>query len=411
MPNFAPFRSSRKLNLGVALLISAFMPSMRARAVPPAQWVGTWAAAPVAAPNTKSDYGQNTTLREIVHISAGGPSMRVTLSNEFGTDDLKIRGANIGLSDGHSGLKGTAQALMFNGRPDVDIPAGTSMISDPISLSAPALSDVAVTIFVPGQTVSVVTQHTLSYQTNFVEDGDHLADPDFANAKKIYSWPFLKAVSVSASANTAAIVCLGDSITDGVLSTRDKNARWPDVLARRLQAGKAKSGMGVLNLGISGNRLLHDMTGPSALSRFDRDVLAQSGVRYLIVLLGINDIGRTTHPKSPTDPITVAQLLLGLNQLIDRAHAHGIKIYGATLTPYGGAKTETDLGEAMRSAENDFIRNSGRFDAVIDFDKATHDPAKPLAYAASADGGDHIHPSDAGYNAMGDAIDLKLFTK
>lgn len=380
-------------------------------ATPSANWVGTWAAAPVTAPNSKNEYAQDTTLREIVHVSIGGPTVRVTLTNEFGTDELKIGGASIALSDGHSGLKGSARTLTFNGHPDVGIPAGAAVISDPVTLAVPALSDVAVTIFVPGQTVSAITQHGFADQTNYLEAGNHLSDPDISDAKKIYSWPFLKAVDVTAPEASASVVCFGDSITDGALSTRDKNMRWPDVLARRLQANKRTSGIGVLNLGIGGNRLLHDITGPNALARFDRDVLGQSGVRYLIILEGINDIGRTTQPQRPADPITTPQLLLALNQLIDRAHAHGIKVFGATLTPYQGAKYESADGEAMRTAENEFIRHSGRFDGVVDFDKATQDPAHPLAFSATADGGDHLHPKDAGYQAMGESIDLKLFAK
>lgn len=394
-----------------AALVAALLPTTRAHAAPEIHWVGTWAAAPMAAPNTTGDYTQDATLREIVHISIGGPAVRVTLSNEFGAGELKIGGATIGLSDGHSGLKSAAHPLTFGGSPDVDIPPGISVMSDPVSFSVPALGDLAITIFLPAQAVSTITEHVLSYQTNYIAEGNHLADHDLAAAKVLYSWPFLKTVDVSAPASGAAIVCLGDSITDGVRSTRDKNARWPDVLARRLQANGATSDLGVLNAGISGNRLLHDMTGPSALARFDRDVLGQSGVRYLIVLEGINDIGRTTHPLRPSDPVTVSQLEFALSQIIERAHAHGITVLGGTLTPYGGAKTETTQGDAMRTAENDFIRNSGRFDGVIDFDEATRDPANPLAFLSSADGGDHVHPSDAGYSVMGNAIDLKLFSK
>jgi lysophospholipase L1-like esterase len=411
MPHRVLLPIPRKLTPCAVLLLVLSSPQIKANAAPEPHWVGTWAAAPMAALNTNGDYREDTTLREIVHISIGGSAVRVTLSNEFGTEELKIGGATIGLSNDHGGLKGAPHPLTFDGHSDISIPPGTSVISDPVSLSVPALSELAITIFVPGQTVSTITQHVLSYQTNYSTDGNHLADTDLVNAKKFYSWPFVKTVDVSATAQAAAIVCLGDSITDGVLSTRDKNARWPDELARRLQANKATASVGVLNLGISGNRLLHDTTGPSALSRFDRDVLGQSGVRYLIVLEGINDIGRTTHPNRPTDPITTSRLSFALNQIIERAHAHGIKVYGATLTPYGGAKTETEQGDAMRTAENDFIRNSGRFDAVVDFDKATRDPANPLAFLPSADGGDHVHPSDAGYKAMGDAIDLELFTR
>ncbi len=204
---------------------------------------------------------------------------------------------------------------------------------------------------------------------------------------------------------------VGDSITDGFRSTSDQNRRWPDVLAQRLQGDKHLSGLGVLNEGISGNRILHDKAGPSALARFDRDVLSQSNVRYLIILEGINDIGRTAQPNEPGDPITTQQLLGSYDQLIERAHAHGIKVYGATLTPFLGAGYASPAAEAMRQAANTWIRTSGHFDGVVDFDKATRSPTQPSVLSPEADCGDHLHPSDAGYRLMGDSVDLKLFTK
>ncbi len=214
-----------------------------------------------------------------------------------------------------------------------------------------------------------------------------------------------------APANAAAIVAFGDSITDGAHSTPDKNMRWPDVLARRLQADKKTAHFGVLNEGIGGNRLLHDVAGPNALARFDRDVLDQSGVKYLIILEGINDIGHAYDPQKPYDVITAEQLEMALTQIIDRAHAHGIKVFGATLTPYVGAKYQSPEGEKVREAENDFILHSGKFDGVIDFAKATADPTDPTRFAASAGSADNLHPGDSGYQAMGDSIDLKLFKK
>jgi len=219
-----------------------------------------------------------------------------------------------------------------------------------------------------------------------------------------------------AGPEAGAVVTLGDSITDGAASTLDKNARWPNVLAERLQADKKTASLGVLDQGIGGNRVLHDGTGPNALARFDRDVLSQDGVRYLIVLEGINDIGRLAKLKDPTDQITAAQLIAALSQIIERAHAHGIKVYGATLTPYGGAGYFCEEGEKVREAENDFIRHSGKFDGVIDFDKMTQDPANPTQFNPAYNGDethkpDHLHPNDAGYKVMGDGIDLKLFEK
>jgi lysophospholipase L1-like esterase len=374
-------------------------------------WVGTWSAAPVSATNSNSRFSDDITLREIVHVSIGGSSLRIVLSNAFGTDTLKIGGANVALAGTGSAIKGASVPALFHGQPAVDIPAGAEVVSDPIALNLTPLSDLAVTIFIPGQTIGTITRHSFANDTNYALAGNQLTSTDFAGAAPLDTWPFLKTVEVLAPANAAAIVCFGDSITDGSHSTPDKNMRWPDVLARRLQADKKTTHFGVLNEGIGGNRLLHDVTGPNALARFDRDVLDQSGVKYLIILEGINDIGHAYDPAKPYDVITAEQLEMALSQLIDRAHARGIKVIGATLTPYVGAKYQSAEGEKVREAENDFILHSGKFDGTIDFAKATADPADPTRFAASAGSSDNLHPGDSGYQAMGDAIDLKLFKK
>jgi len=378
---------------------------------PDAHWVGTWSTAPVSSSNSNNRFSDDTTLREIVHVSIAGSSMRIVLSNAFGTDTLKIGGASVALAGTGGAIKGTSVPALFHGQAAVDIPAGAEIVSDPIALNLQPLSDLAVTIFVPGQTVSTITQHSFADDTNYVLAGNQLSSTDFTGATTLRSWPFLKAVEVQAPANAAAIVCFGDSITDGAHSTPGKNMRWPDVLARRLQADRKTAHFGVLNEGIGGNRLLHDVVGPNALERFDRDVLDQSGVKYLIILEGINDIGHAYDPRKPYDVITAEQLEMGLTQLIERAHAHGIKVIGATLTPYVGAKYESPEGEKVREAENDFILHSGKFDGTIDFAKATADPSDPTRFAASAGSVDNLHPGDPGYQAMGDAIDLKLFKK
>ena len=374
-------------------------------------WVGTWSTSPVSATNTNTRFADDTTLREIVHVSIGGSSVRIVVSNAFGATNLKIGGANVALAGTGGAIKGTAVPALFHGQPAVDIPAGAEVVSDPIALNLPPLSDLAVTIFVPGQTIATITQHGFADDTNYELAGNQLTSTDFAGATTLRSWPFLKAVEVLAPADAAAIVAFGDSITDGAHSTLDKNMRWPDVLARRLQADKKTAHLGVLNEGIGGNRLLYDVTGPNALARFDRDVLDQSGVKYLIILEGINDIGHAYDPQKPYDVITAEQLEMALTQLIDRAHAHGIKVIGATLTPYVGAKYQSPEGEKVREAENDFILHSGKFDGTIDFAKATADPADPTKFATSAGSADSLHPGDSGYQAMGDAIDLKLFKK
>lgn len=375
-------------------------------------WVGTWAAALVASENGNGEFTQDTTVRDVVHVSIGGSSVRVVFSNEFGRNDLSIGAATIGLAaPGHSGAARFLLPLSFNGHSRVTIPAGALVVSDPVELALPPLSDLCVSLFLPGQTIGTVTQHPLAVSSNFIADGDQTKSTTLESARTVRSWPFLKAVEVSADHNARAIVTLGDSITDGAHSTPDTNSRWPDVLAHRLQANKHTTDISVLNLGISGNRLLHDVAGPNTLARFDRDVLSQAGVRYLILLEGINDIGRTDRPREPNDPVTTDQILTALQQIVARAHAHGILVYGATLTPFVGAKYASPAGEAMRSAENVFIRSSHLFDGVIDFDQVTRDPANPTVYLPADDSGDHLHPNDTGYKSMSDSIDLKLFQK
>jgi lysophospholipase L1-like esterase len=285
------------------------------------------------------------------------------------------------------------------------------VVSDPANLKLPAFADLAVSLFVPAQPMRQVSHHGFADQTSYTAAGNVVSARSLETPKEIYSWPFLKGVDVIDTDKSASIVTFGDSITDGALSTRDANARWPDVLARRLQANKKTAELGVLNEGIGGNRILHDVTGPSALARFDRDVIAQAGVKYLVIMESINDIGHAQDPVNPYDVVSAEDIIVGLAQLAARAHSHGIKVYGATLTPYVGAKYASPAGEAMRQAVNKWIRTTPQLDGVIDFEKATQDPANPAVFVPAADYGDHLHPKDAGYKMMGDSIDLNLFTK
>jgi lysophospholipase L1-like esterase len=385
----------------------------RAQAASPQQehWVGTWAEAPYAALNTDGTFGAtDVTLRQIVHVSLGGSRVRIALSNEFGLDPLIIGAAHAALSAGGSEIAlAAANALTFSGKASITIPPGAVAVSDPADLKLPALSDLAVSIFIPAQPMRQRTFHNFAAQTNYTAPGNVVGEKRLEDAKKLTTWNFLTAVDVLGGANDAAIVTLGDSITDGALSTFNTNSRWPDVLARRLQADKKTAGLGVLNEGIGGNRVLYDGTGPSALARFNRDVLAQAGVKYLIIMESINDIGNATSPTAPKDPVTAEGLIAGLQQLVERAHIQGIKVFGATLTPYVGAKYQSPAGETMRMAVNDWIRSSKSLDGVIDFDMATRDQANPSVFSKVADSGDHLHPGDAGYKAMGESIDLKLF--
>jgi lysophospholipase L1-like esterase len=379
-------------------------------------WVGTWAASPMAAKNPTAKFGaegtDGTTLREIVHISIGGPSVRVIFTNEFGLDALTIGAAQIALSAEASAITPTsAVPVTFNGKPSITIPPGALVVSDDVAFKVAPASNLAVSIFLPDQPVNQLTFHPFADQTNYLVPGNAVTAASLDSPQTFFTWDFLKGIDVSADEKSASIVTFGDSITDGAHSTRDANTRWPDVLARRLQADKKTANLGVLNEGIGGNRILHDTTGPSALARFDRDVLAQAGVKYLVIMESINDIGHATDPAKPYDVVTAEELITGLSQLATRAHTRGIKVYGATLTPFVGAKYQSPAGEEMRQAINQWIRTTNQLDGVIDFDKVTTDPTHPGMFLVLDDSGDHLHPGDAGYKSMGESIDLKLFTK
>lgn len=382
---------------------------------PVQRWVGTWAASPLDNPvNPGQPSPANSTYRNIVRVSAGGDSFRVVLTNEFGRVPLTIGSSHIALSAGNGPGNGSIEpgsdhALTFSGKPSVIVPAGASAVSDPVAMQAPPLASLAVSLYLPQQRIDDTSCHDLGMSTNYIAPGDETAAAMLTGAHAIESWCFVKGIEVAGSDRAEAIVTFGDSITDGAKSTMDANRRWPDVLAERLQADKKTAHLSVLNEGISGNRLLHDRAGPNALARFDRDVLGQAGVKYLIVLEGINDIGNTAEPHERWDLISTPDLIFALTQIVARAHEHGIKVFGATLTPYQGAGYYSDAGEKMRQDVNNWIRTSGTFDGVIDFDQVTRDPARPSYFSSTADSGDHLHPGDDGYKQMGSAIDLSLF--
>lgn len=352
------------------------------------------------------------TLREIAHISAGGAQIRVRFTNEFGADPLTIRDAHVALSASGSKIQpGTDHALTFGGASAVRIPEGAVMYSDPVDLKVAPLSDLAVSFFLPSQVMRSETFHSSAQRDNFIAQGDVAQATDLAEPTVTTSWYFFDGIDVTAEDGSRAVVALGDSITDGAHSTHNANHRWPNYLAARLQDDPALQHISVLNVGIGGNRILNDGYGPNALSRLDRDLLAQNGVKYVIVLEGINDIGRLKQLSSLNDEVTAEQLEQGLKQIADVAHQHGIKAFGATITPYQGAGYYTERGEQIREAVNQWIRNSGTFDGVVDFDKATLDPLHPLAFDPRYDSGDHLHPNDAGYRSMADAVNLALFQR
>ena len=377
-----------------------------------AEWVGTWAAAPMLAEGGWDVRAFSaTTLREIVHISNGGERIRVRFTNEFGTNPLKIGDAHAALSAGGGATKdGTDHAITFGGSPEVSIAPGAAVYSDPVALAAPPSSDVAISFYIPNQVMRAETFHSFADQDSYLANGDVAGAGALPQPATISSWYFVDGVDVPAMEGSRAIVTLGDSITDGAASTKNANLRWPDVLAARLKQEHGLENVSILNEGIGGNRVLNDQAGPSALARLDRDVLAQAGVRYVIVLESINDIGRLGGRFIvPEDDVTAPMLEQGLKQIVDEAHEHGIKAIGATLTPYGGAGYASDKGEQVRKDVNNWIRTSGTFDGVIDFEQMTRDPQNPDRFNPLYDAGDHLHPNDAGYKAMGEGIDLKLF--
>jgi len=341
----------------------------------------------------------------IAHTSIGGRRVRIELSNAFGSAPLVIGAAHIALRDTESAIiPASDRALLFAGHPTAWIPPGATEISDAVDMDVPAFSDLAVSIYIP-DTAATDTMHAVGLHTTYVsKEGDATGASTMADATTTQSFYFLTNVDVAAPPSAAAIVTFGDSITDGAVSTPNTDHSWPSFLARRL-AASGGANIAVLNQGISGNRLLRDGAGVNALARFDRDVLAQPGVKWLMILEGINDIGLS----SASDPVTSDDLIAALKQLIERAHEHGMKVIGGTLTPYEGAAYYRESGEPIRMAVNQWIRSSGAFDAVVDFEAATRDPEHPKQFRPGFNNGDHLHPNDAGYQAMADTIDLSVF--
>jgi lysophospholipase L1-like esterase len=378
------------------------------------KWVGAWATGLVTV--DKSAF-QNQTLRLIIRSTLGGKRLRIRLSNLYGNQKLTIGGAHIALRDGASEriIPGSDRKLSFCGENAAVIGPGTLVVSDPVDLEVKALSDLAVSLYIPGQVPEAfpITGHGNCHQTNYLSvEGDHTAAASLPVKETTENWYFLGAVEMLAPANTGGIVCFGDSLTEGNLSSLDSNSRWPDQLARRL-AQRGGCAFGVMNQGIGGNRILHDLRGDSGLRRFDRDVLAQAGVTHAIVYIGTNDL--RNQRGNPAEVVTAEEMIAGLKQLALRATAGWLTVYGATIIPYENETYHpgawTPEGEAKRQAINEWMRvhSADYFDALIDFDKAVRDPGHPTSMLAAYDCGDHLHPSDNGYRHMGDAIDLKLF--
>jgi lysophospholipase L1-like esterase len=388
-------------------------------------WVGTWVSMPQLtepgnmppAPFTQTALVfSNTTLRQSIHVSIGGSLLRVRFSNAFGDTALTITKAAIALpADGLAGssaiIPDSEKMLTFQGRASVTIPAGAQMVSDPVRFDLKPLSNLAVTIYIAnGQPSNNITSHPGSRTTSYMLNGNHVSDTDLSAATGVAHWYFLSCVEVLANPGTAAVIMFGDSLTDGRGSTTNMNDRWPDQLSQRLQEASFTSGIAVLNQAAGGNRILNDGLGPNGLARLDRDVLAQSGVRWMIVFEGINDIG-TAEASAAVQNQVAADLIAAYEQIIIRAHAQNISVYGATLLPFQGSSyfDETGFRESARQTVNHWIRTSGKFDGVIDFDRAVRNPEQPTALLAAFDTGDHLHLNPDGYKCLANAVPIELF--
>jgi lysophospholipase L1-like esterase len=377
-------------------------------------WVGTWSTTP--APVEELTLG-NQTLRMMTHLSIGGRHLRVRLSNACGLRKLAIGLAHVALRSEDAGIvPQTDRTLTFNGSPSTTIAVGALVVSDPVELEVPPLVDLAVSVYLPGQVPETfeITGHRNAHQTNYISPpGEFTATSAMPVKQTAEAFLFVSGVEVLAPGGTGSVVAFGDSLTDCNLSKLDANNRWPDQLARRLAARSDGRALGVMNQGLGGNHILHDIRGDSGLRRFDRDVLAESGVTHVVVLLGISDI-RNRNQK-PEEVVTAEEMIAGLHQLAVRAHARGLKIFGGTLLTFENETFNpgfhTPEGEAKRQAVNAWIREGGAFDAVIDLEAALPDPSHPTQMLPLYDCGDYLHPSDAGYLRMGDFIDLTLNCK
>ena len=404
---------SRPYFAAAAIAVVACTSSPRSTSSPaptPSRWFATWTASPFAGPaRPPRDSIDRTptlvaqTLRLITRTSLGGDHARIRVSNEYGDRPLVISAAHIAVRDtGAAIVAATDRSLTFGGKGSITLRQGAVAMSDPVALDVPKLADLTISLFL-ADSARLVTRHAAAHQTSYVRRGNVVGERGFVSDTSITQWPFLVGVDVINSAATGVIVAFGNSITDGTGATLDANTRWPNVLAQRLLSA-AEPVKAVVNHGIGGNRVLSIGAGPSALARFDRDALMTPGVTHIVLLEGINDIG-----ASARDGVTAEDIIQGYRQLIDRAHDRGVVIIGATLTPAGPRPTFTPELEAKRLAVNAFIRTSRMFDGVIDFDMATRDPAHPTQFLPLYDSGDHLHPNDAGYKAMGEAIELSLF--
>jgi lysophospholipase L1-like esterase len=369
-------------------------------------WIGTWACGQQLTErrnNPPAPGLSNNTLRQVIHVTLGGSKLRVQFSNTYGSEPVTINAAHLAVSTGAAAIDPTTdKALVFKGEPSVTIPAGQAVYSDTLDFDVKPLSNLTVSIYF-GDTSSDVTGHPGSRTTSYIQTGNAVTETDLTSAVKTDHWYNLSGIDLWLDDSYACVVTLGDSITDGRGSTTNGNNRWPDNLARRLQANPNTAKIGMLNQGIGGNAVVTGGLGPTALKRFDHDVCQQNGVRWVIILEGVNDIGGSHSPKVAPD------LIAAYEQFIEKAHANNILVYGVPILPFGESFYDSEEHEAARQEVNKWIRTSGKFDAVIDLDAAVRDPANPAKLLPEYDTGDHLHLNVAGYQKMADAIDLGLF--
>jgi lysophospholipase L1-like esterase len=369
-------------------------------------WIGTWASGQqLTEPrNLPPAPGlSNNTLRQVIRVTLGGKQLRVQFSNAYGSSPVTINAAHLAVSTGAGAIDpGTDTALMFQGTPSITIPAGEAVYSDTLDFDVTPLTNLAVSIYF-GQTSDDVTGHPGSRTTSYIQSGNTATAADMSSAAKTDHWYILSGIDLWLDDSYACVVTLGDSITDGRGSTTNGNNRWPDNLANRLQADPNTAKIGVLNQGIGGNAVVSGGLGPTALKRFDYEVCQQNGVRWVIILEGVNDIGGSRSLK------VAADLIAAYEQFIEKAHAKDILVYGVPILPFGGSFYDGKNHEVARQEVNKWIRTSGMFDAVIDLDAAVRDPANPNRLLSEYDTGDHLHLNVAGYQKMAEAIDLDLF--
>jgi lysophospholipase L1-like esterase len=392
------------------LIVACSNSELQGMSNPAEKWVGTWTTAPqlVEPRNNPPEPGlSNNTIRQVARVSLGGDSLRVKFSNEFSASPVIMNAVHIAVSVDSSKIDpGTDLEFTFGGESEVTIEPGSTVTSDPFRFTVKPRTNVAITIYF-GDVPQDVTGHPGSRTTSYILPGNEVSAVDFPGAVTTDHWYIINTIDVVASESAAAVVVLGNSITDGRGSGTNKQNRWPDVLANRLQENPDSRHVAVLNAGIGGNCVLRDCLGPAALSRFERDVVGATGVRWLIILEGINDIGGSRGTEGAAKVAT--DLIAAYGQMIDSAHANGILVYGATLMPFGGSFYDSPDHEAAWQKVNEWIRTSGRFDAVIDLDAATRDPENPLQLLPAGDTGDHLHPNETGHQMMGEAVDLSLF--